>query len=79
MTDRAKQLLKKALSLSEEERAEIAGVLIESLKPAPDADVEAAWRREVARRVAELDAGTATTVPWEQVRDRLFSRLSGGR
>jgi putative addiction module component (TIGR02574 family) len=79
MTDRAKQLLERALSLSEEERAEIAGVLIESLEPAPDADVEAAWHREVTRRVAELDAGTADSAPWEEVRDRLFSRLSGER
>ena len=79
MTDRTKQLLEQALTLSEQERAEIAGVLIESLEPAPDSDVEEAWRQEVARRVAELDSGAARTVPWEEVRDRLFSRLSGER
>lgn len=73
MTDRTKQLLEQALSLSEGERAEIAGVLIESLEPAPDTNVEEAWRREVARRVAELDSGAARTVPWEEVRDQLFS------
>jgi putative addiction module component (TIGR02574 family) len=79
MTDKAKQLLDHALTLSEEDRAEIAGTLIESLEPAPDADVDAAWRREVARRVEALDPGVADTVPWEQVRDELFSRLSGER
>ena len=79
MTNKAKQLLDQALSLSEDERAEIAGALIESVEPTADADVEAAWRREVARRVAELDSGVSKTVPWEQVRDELFSRLSGER
>jgi putative addiction module component (TIGR02574 family) len=79
MSDRAKQLLDQALALSEEERADIAGALIESLEPAADADVEAAWRQEVAHRVAALDSGTARTVPWSEVRDQLFSRLSGER
>ena len=79
MTDKAKQLLDQALTLSDGERAEIVGALIESLEPAADADVDAAWRREVARRIGELDAGAAQTVPWEQVRDELFSRLSGDR
>lgn len=79
MTKRTKQLLEEALALSDEERAEIAGVLIESLEPTPDADVEAAWRSEVARRVANLDSGAAKTVAWSQVRDELFSRLGGKR
>jgi putative addiction module component (TIGR02574 family) len=79
MSDKAKQLLDQALALSEAERADIAGALIESLEPAADADVEVAWRREVARRVAALDSGTARTVPWSEVRDQLFSRLSGER
>jgi len=79
MTKRTEQLLEEALALSDEERAEIAGVLIESLEPPPDMDVEAAWRREVARRVATLDSGAAKTVPWSQVRDELFSKLSGER
>ena len=79
MTHKAKELLDQALALTEEERAELAGALLESLEPTADADVEGAWRREVARRVAELDSGVARTVPWEQVRDELFSRLSGER
>jgi Putative addiction module component len=29
---------------------------------APEPDVEAAWSREIARRVAELDAGTVETI-----------------
>lgn len=79
MTRRAEAVLKDALDLSEEERAEIAGTLLVSLEPAPEADVESAWKEEVAARVAALDAGKIQTVPWEEVRDRLLARLGERR
>jgi hypothetical protein len=41
----ASELLQKALSLSEEERAELAGSLIESLDATVDEAAEAAWIR----------------------------------
>ena len=76
MNAKAKALLEDALRLSDSERAEIAGALLESIEPETDADVEHAWREEVKARVAALDSGQVETVPWEQVRDHLFARLS---
>jgi putative addiction module component (TIGR02574 family) len=35
-------------------------------------DIEAAWTKEIARRVVEIDAGTVQLVPWEEVREELF-------
>lgn len=70
------ELWREAAELTEEERASLAGLLIESLEIEPDADVEAAWSAEIERRVAELDAGTAKTIPWEDVRQRLVDRLN---
>jgi putative addiction module component (TIGR02574 family) len=67
---------KEAADLSEEERTALAGLLIESLEGEPDTDVEAAWAAEIEKRVAELDAGTVATIPWEQVRQRLLDRLN---
>ncbi len=67
---------KEAADLSEQDRAALAGLLIESLEGEPDPDVEAAWAAEIEKRVAELDAGTVETVPWEQVRQRLIDRLN---
>ena len=67
---------KEASELSEKDRADLAGLLIESLEGAPDPDVEAAWALEIERRVAELDAGTVKSIPWEQVRQRLLDRLN---
>jgi len=66
------ELFREAARLPERDRATLAGLLIESLEPAPEPDVEAAWSNEIERRVAELDAGTVITIPWEQVRAELF-------
>jgi putative addiction module component (TIGR02574 family) len=68
---------KEAAELSDEERATLAGLLIESLEGDPDPDVEAAWAAEIEKRVAELDAGTVESIPWEQVRQRLLKPGGG--
>lgn len=70
------ELWKEAADLTEEERASLAGLLIESLEGDPDPDVEAAWAVEIEKRIAELDGGTAQTIPWEEVRQRLIHRLN---
>ena len=72
MSNTAKDILKKALSLSESDRAAVAGALIESLEGEADPGAAAAWEAEIQRRVAELDAKAVETVPWSQVRERLF-------
>jgi putative addiction module component (TIGR02574 family) len=79
MTRNAKTLLQDALTLAEQNRAEIAGALLESLEPSLEVDVESAWRQEVAARVAALDAGEVETTPWEAIRDRFLARLSDRR
>lgn len=79
MTRNAKTVLQEALTLAEQDRAEIAGALLESLEPAPEVDVESAWRQEVAARVAALDAGEVETTSWEAIRDRFLARLSDRR
>jgi putative addiction module component (TIGR02574 family) len=70
---RAEAVLTLALDLPDADRAEIAAVLLESLEPQPE--VEPAWREEVARRIAAIDAGEVDMVPWERVRESLFARL----
>ena len=74
MSTHVTELFEQASVLSDKERATLAGLLIESLESEVDPDVEEAWRIEIERRVAELDAGTATTVPWEVVRAKLLRR-----
>jgi putative addiction module component (TIGR02574 family) len=75
----ASELLQKALSLSEEERAELAGSLIDSLDTSVDEAAEAAWNEEIARRIEDLDSGKAKTIHWKEVRSRISSRLTRGK
>ena len=76
MTKQALELLQKALALSDEERASLAGSLLESLDTTTDENVEAAWNQEIARRIADLDSGRSKTVPWEEVRAQISFLLS---
>jgi putative addiction module component (TIGR02574 family) len=76
MSRQSTELLKRALSLTEDERALLAGSLLESLDATTDFEVEAAWQQEIARRLEELDQGRAKTVPWTEVRRHLSAKLS---
>jgi putative addiction module component (TIGR02574 family) len=40
------------------------------------AEIDASWKVEVERRVAEADAGTAVTYSWEEVEAPLRARLA---
>jgi putative addiction module component (TIGR02574 family) len=79
MTRQALELLQKALSLSDEERAALAGSLLDSLDTAVEEGTEEAWNQEIARRIADLDSGRAKTAPWEEIRTRVISSLTHGR
>jgi putative addiction module component (TIGR02574 family) len=72
MSTHVTELFERASILSEKDRATLAGLLIESLESEIDPDVEEAWRVEIECRVAELDAGTAKTVPWKDVKAKLL-------
>jgi len=75
MTPEVSKLLEQALALSPEEQEALADSLISSLGDKVDPGVEAAWREEIARRIAELDSGEAKTIPWEEVRRRNLAKL----
>ena len=68
-----KHLLAEALQLSAEERATLAGQLIESLDQGIDDDAEAAWSVEIQQRLQRLDEGIAKTVPWPEARRRILA------
>jgi putative addiction module component (TIGR02574 family) len=70
MTERTQELLQKAFSLPDNERAELAGGLIASLDSNIDPDVDAAWQTEIARRADEVRSGKVSTIPWPQVREK---------
>jgi putative addiction module component (TIGR02574 family) len=69
-------LFAKAVTLPEDDRAELAALLLDSLEEeARDEDVEAAWAAEVQRRMAAYRAGNVQTIGWSELRERLHPRL----
>ena len=75
MSPEISDLLKKALALSPEERAALANTLLDSLETT-DGSVQEAWDKEVARRIRDLKAGKAVTVPWEQLHRELLAMVN---
>lgn len=70
-----KEVFREAFELPETDRATLAGLLIESLESAPsDPDVEELWAEEAERRWREIESGSVATIPWEEVRAKLFRR-----
>ena len=67
MTKEANELLQRALTLSDSERAELAGNLMASLDTVVDEDVDAAWQAEVSRRWRDIQSGKVKTIPWGEV------------
>jgi putative addiction module component (TIGR02574 family) len=67
-------LLAELLLLSREERAKIAHELLRSLEEPLITSVEDEWDVEIDRRGAEVDAGTADTVSFEEYEARMRER-----
>jgi putative addiction module component (TIGR02574 family) len=74
MSEAVAQIVAQLEGLSQEERAELAHVVLLSLEP-EDPGAEEAWNEELVRRVARIRSGEATGIPAEQV----FANWRGGR
>ena len=75
-TEALKKVRSEALMLPEADRAELAHALVTSLDAPTDADATEAWDREIRRRLAEIDAGTAKLIDRDEFRRRMRERLS---
>jgi len=75
MIPEVSDLLKRALALSVDECAALANTLLDSLEDT-DESVQAAWDEEVARRMEDLKAGTAVTVPWKELHRELSAMVN---
>jgi putative addiction module component (TIGR02574 family) len=75
MPREAAEIFHEALALPSEARAALADSLLDSLDAEVDPDAEQAWREEIERRAASIDAGIAILIPWEEVQARLRERL----
>jgi hypothetical protein len=78
MTPAMTRLLEQAMRLSDEERADLAARLIDTLDPITDQpeDWESAWGEEIRQRLTALDQGSIQTIPWSEAR-RMIDDESG--
>ena len=74
----SRQLLAEALRLSDEERAALAGELIQSLETEIDPDADALWSTEIRARLDRVDAGTAKSISWAEARRRIHAAAGRG-
>ena len=75
---RAQDILRDALTLPLQERADVVAELLASLDDGDAADaaeVEAAWAAEIARRAQRVMAGQSQGTPWDEVRRRAEAAL----
>jgi len=70
MSASLRDLYQKAAELPANERAELAGLLLESLEAAT-VGLEDAWAKEIERRMSEYRAGRIKTISWQEVRAHL--------
>ena len=61
-------ILREALSLPVQERAELAEQLLSSLDELSEAEIAQLWLLEAARRAEEIDRGSAKRVSADEVR-----------
>lgn len=77
MTQRTQELLREALALPVDERADVAAQLLASLDDEDVAteDIEAAWAAEIETRARRVLSGQSEGIPWEDVRRRAEAEL----
>ena len=73
MSMTTEQIKAEAMKLSPEERADLADWLW--ISATPREEVKAAWDAEIARRIAEIDAGTVELIPSEEVLAKIDEKL----
>jgi putative addiction module component (TIGR02574 family) len=76
MSRTAAEILEEARQLPPSEFDWLIGELLQEGDGSSDSEVEASWKAEVERRVAEVEAGIAATRSWEEVEAPLRARLA---
>ena len=76
MTKESAKILTEALTLTPDERMELAAELLASVDGPADPDWEQAWQVELDRRATAADASGTPAAEWSEVRARVLSKLA---
>ncbi len=74
MNAETNQIYQSALQLPDNDRAELAAWLIESLDATVDEETESAWDQEIKKRLDELDRGDVAAIPWTDARRMIMGQ-----
>ena len=68
-------IVEQARKLSPEEQAKLIEALWDAIPEGFEIPLHPEWASELERRIDALKAGTATTIPWAQVRAEAMARI----
>lgn len=71
MSEATDRIIREALQLDAEERAEVIRELLASLEGEPEPEASRSWSREIERRIESIRKGEAAGRPWSEVREDL--------
>jgi putative addiction module component (TIGR02574 family) len=74
MSASSEQILKEALALPPQERAELVEQLLATFQSPPDPQIDEMWAREAEDRLDAYDRGELKAVPAEEVFKRIRQR-----
>jgi len=75
MMPETRRIFEQAMALPAREREYLAEMLLVSVDPADQKEIEAAWAEEIERRLRDYESGKVQAIPWEQVMDELKRKL----
>jgi putative addiction module component (TIGR02574 family) len=70
------QILREALALSAQEKAQVAETLLASLRSPQQREIDSAWEREIERRIDSYEAGVETARPAADVIAEIRQQLA---
>jgi hypothetical protein len=69
------EIAKEAMELPSRQRVALAGLLLKSADEMSDADAEIAWEVEIRERIATIEEGRVTGIPYDEVMREADRRL----
>ena len=77
MNSSVDSVLNAALTLPDGDRVELVEAILASLQPEDRPPFDESWRETIARRSAELEAGSVNPVSWSDVKQRARGQAGG--
>lgn len=69
------KIKRKALELSQKERAQLAHMLIDSLNPEVDYESAEEWSKELKTRINQYEEGASSATSWHNVKKKGMNML----